>query len=286
MVKVVTDSTCDIPVEIARQLDITVVPLYIQICAESYRDGIDLNVDRVYHELIHGRELPKTSAPSPGDFVTVYNELAAETGEIISIHLSPGYSGTCDVARLASSYIRDKCRVEVVDSNSVSVGLGLIVIAAARAAREGKNLDQILDIMHQVVPQTRVFGKVDNFSYLFKGKRFRLSRGLILLGKISMALGIKLLGELYDGGKIRSPKLVFGRAMALNRLKRWAENFSSVKEIAIAYSATLDEAEMLAQRLEALIPREHILITRLGCVTSTYVGPGTLVMALVGGKEA
>ncbi len=286
MVKVVTDSTCDIPVEIARQLDITVVPLRIQIGNETYRDGIDINADRVYHELIHGRELPKTSAPSPGDFITVYNKLAAETAEIISIHLSPGYSGTCDVARLASSYIGDKCRVEVVDSNSVSVGLGLIVIAAARAAREGKNLEQILDIMHQVIPQTRLFGKVDNFSYLFKGRRFRLSRGLILLGKISMALGIKLLGEVYDGGKIRSPKLVFGRAMALNRLKRWTGSFSSVKEIAIAYSATLDEAEMLVQRLEASIPREHILITRLGCVISTYVGPGTLVMALVGGKEA
>ncbi len=281
MVKVVTDSTCDIPVEIARRLDITVVPLRIQIGNETYRDGIDINADRVYHELIHGRELPKTSAPSPGDFVTVYNDLAAETGEIVSIHLSPGYSGTRDVARLASSYVKDKCRVEVVDSNSVSVGLGLVVIAAARAAREGKNLEQIIDIMYQVVPQTRVFGKVDNFSYLFKGKRFRLSRGLILLGKISMALGIKLLGEVYDGGKIRSPKLVFGRAMALNRLKRWAENFSSVTEIAIAYSATLDEAETLAHRLEALIPREHILITRLGSVISTYVGPGTLVMALI-----
>ena len=286
MVKVVTDSTCDIPVEIARQLDITVVPLRIQIGNETYRDGMDINADRVYHELIHGREFPKTSAPSPGDFITVYNNLAAETDEIVSVHLSRGYSGTCDVARLASSYVKDKCRVEVVDSNSVSIGLGLMVIAAARAAREGKNLEQILDIMHQVIPRTRLFGKVDNFSYLFRGKRFRLTRGLILLGRISMALGIKLLGGVYDGGKIRSPKLVFGRPMALNRLKRWAEDFSSVKEIAIAYSAALDEAETLAQHLEALIPREHILITRLGCVTSTYVGPGTLVMALVEGKEA
>jgi DegV family protein with EDD domain len=286
MVKVVTDSTCDIPVEIASQLDITVVPLRIQIGNETYRDGTGLNADRVYHELIHGRELPKTSAPSPGDFLTVYNNLAAETGEVVSVHLSPGYSGTCDVARLASSYIRDKCRVEVVDSNSVSVGLGLVVIAAARAAREGKNLEQIIDMMRQLVPRVHLFGKVDNFSYLFKGKRFRLSRGLILLGRMSMALDIKLLGEVYDGGKIRSPKLVFGRAMALNCLKRWAKSFSSVEEIAIAYSATLDEAEVLAQRLEALGPREHILITTLGCVTSTYVGPGTLVMALVGGKEA
>lgn len=286
MVKVVTDSTCDIPAEIASQLDITVVPLRIQIGNETYRDGTGLNSDRVYHELIHGRELPKTSMPSPGDFVTVYNNLAAETSEVVSIHLSPGYSGTCDVARLASSYVSDRCRVEVVDSNSVSAGLVLVVIAAARAAREGKNLEQIIDMMRQLVPRVHLFGKVDNFSYLFKGKRFRLSRGLTLLGRISMALDIRLLGEVYDGGKIRSPKLVLGRAMALNCLKRWAEKFSTAKEIAIAYSATLDEAEMLAQRLEVLVPREHILITRLGCVTSTYIGPGTLVMALVGGKEA
>jgi DegV family protein with EDD domain len=286
MVRVVTDSTCDIPAEMASQLDITIVPLRIQIGNETYSDGTGLNSDRVYPELIHGRGLPKTSAPSPGDFVTVYNNLAAETGEVVSIHLSPGYSATCDVARLASSYVSDKCRVEVVDSNSVSVGLGLVVIAAARAARQGKNLDQLIDMMRQLVTRVHLFGKVDNFSYLLKGKRFRLSRGLTLLGRISMALGIKLLGEAYDGGKIRSPKLVIGRALALNCLKRWAEKFSGAKEIAIAYSATLDEAEMLAKRLGVLVPREHILITRLGCVTSTYIGPGTLVMALIGGREA
>lgn len=281
VVKVVTDSTCDIPLEIARQLAITVVPLYIQIGDETYRDGIDLSADRVYHELVCNREALKTSAPSPGDFITVYNDLAAETDQIISIHLSSSYSGTYNVAKLAEGYIKDKCRVEVIDSDSVSVGLGLIVIAAARAAQEGKNLDQIVDIIHQVGPRSRMFGKVDNFAYVLKGKRFRLTRGLILSGKISMALGIKLLGEVYDGGKIRSPALVIGRAMALNRLKRWAANFPGVRKVAIAYSTMLDEAEMLAQRLEPLIPREHILITRLGCATSTYVGPGTLVMAFI-----
>ena len=281
MVKVVTDSTCDIPLEIARQFSITIVPLYIQIGAETYRDSVDLKADRVYHELVHGREIPKTSAPSPGDFVTVYNNLAAETDQIISIHLSPGYSGTYNVASLAKSYVGDKCRVEVIDSNSVSAGLGLVVIAAARAAQEGKDLGQILDIIHQIIPRSRMFGKVDNFAYIFKGRRFRLTGGLILLGKISMALGIKLLGEVYDGGKIRSPMIVIGQAMALNRLKRWAEGFPDVKEIAIAYSTAPDEAEMLAQRLEPLISREHILITRLGCATSTYVGPGTLAIALI-----
>ena len=285
MVKVITDSTCDIPLEIVRQLSITVVPLYIQIGAETYHDGVDLDADRVYHELTHGGKIPKTSVPSPGDFVTVYNSLTAETDQIISIHLSAGYSGTCGVASLAKSYIGDKCRIEVIDSNAVSVGLGLTVIAAARAAKKGKNLGQIVNTVHQNIPRIHMFGKVDNFAYVLKGRRFRLTRRLILLGKVSMALGIKLLGEVYDGGKIRSSVLVIGRAMALNRLKRWASRFSGVKEIAIAYSTMPDEAEMLAEHLEPLISKEHIHITRLGCATSTYVGPGTLVMALIEGKE-
>jgi DegV family protein with EDD domain len=280
-VKVVTDSSCDIPSEIARKLSITIVPLYIQIGGKTYRDGIDLNTNSLYHELAHTQEIPKTSVPPPGDFLKVYNNLVTETDQIISIHLSSGYSGTCNVARLAQSYLDDKCRVEVIDSNSVSVGLGLLVIAAAKAAQEGKNLDQIVDLVHQISLQSHIFGKVDNFTPVLKGKRFRLTKGLILLGKISMALHIKLLGEVYDGGKIRSPSFVIGRKMALNRLKRWAESFEDIKELGIAYSSMPQEAEMLADLLEPLFPREHILMTRLGCATSTYVGPGTLVMALL-----
>lgn len=221
-VKVVTDSSCDIPPEIARELSITIVPLYIQLGGKTYRDGIDLDIDGLYRELARGQEVPKTSMPSPGDFIKVYSALATKTDQIISIHLSSGYSGTCNVATLAKSYLADKCRVEVVDSNSVCAGLGLIVIAAAKAAREGKNLDQILDSVQQIIPRTHIFGKIEDFASLLKGKRFRLTRVLILLGKISMALHIKLLGEVYNGGKIRSPAFLIGRKMALNRLKRWA----------------------------------------------------------------
>ena len=283
MVKVVTDSSCDIPFEIARKLSITIMPLYIQLGGKIYRDGIDLDADRLYHELAQCREIPKTSVPPPGDFLKVYSELATETDQIISIHLSPGYSGTYNVASLAKSYLDDKCRVEVVDSNSVSAGLGLIVIAAAKAAQEGKNLDQIIDLVHQIISQTYMFGKIDDFTPLLERKRFRLTRGLILLGKMSMALHIKLLGEVYDGGKVRSPAYPIGRNMALNMLKRRAKSFVAIKEMGIAYSTMPEEADMLAERLEPLFPRERILITRLGCATSTYVGTGTLVMALIAG---
>ena len=281
MVRIVTDSTGDIPAEIAEQLGIAVVPLHIQIGNETYRDGMGLAADRVYHELVQGQGIPKTSAPSPGDFIKEYRALAKETDSIVSIHLSSGYSGTFEAASLASSYVKDECRVEVVDSNSVSVGLGLIVIAAARAAREGKNIDGVLDIIRHVIPRTRLFGKVDDFVYLLRGKRFRLTRGMVVLGRVSMALGIKMLGEVYGSSRLRSPALVIGRRMALADLRRRAERVPGVKEVAIAYSTVPDEAEMLARSLEPLAGKERIIITRLGCVTSTYVGPGTLVMALV-----
>ncbi len=284
MVKVVTDSSCDIPAEIARELSITIVPLYIQVGGQTYRDGVDIDVDRLYKELARGQEIPKTSVPAPGDFIKVYSELAAETDQIISIHLSSGYSGTCNVAQLARGYLGEKCRVEVIDSNSVTVGLGLIVIAAAKAAQEGKNLDQIVDLVQQTIPRIHMFGKIEDLASILKGKRVRLTKVLTLLGKMSMALHIKLLGEVYGGGKVRAPAYPIGRNMALNMLKRRAESFVGIKQMGIAYSTMPEEADMLAERLGPLFPRERILITRLGCTTSTYVGPGTLIMALMNSK--
>jgi len=284
-VKVVTDSSCDIPSDIVRKLSINVVPLYIQLGGRTYRDGIELSVDRLHHDLAHSREIPKTSVPSPGDFLQVYAKLAAETDQIISIHLSSGYSGTCNVANLARSHLGSRCRIEIIDSNSVSIGLGLIVMAAAKAAQEGKNLGQIVDLVHQVIPQTYIFGKTDSFPPLLEGKRLRLTNGLIMLGKISTLLGAKLLGEIYDGGKIRSPTLIFGQTKALNKLGKCAQSFSGIKEVAIVYSAMPQEVEMLAERLEPIFPRERILITRLGCATSTYVGSRVLAMALIAEKR-
>jgi len=193
MVKVVTDSSCDIPSEMARKLSITIVPLYIEFGGKTYRDGVDLHADRLHHELLHARQVPKTSVPSPGDFLKVYNDLASETDEIVSIHLSSEFSGTYNAARLAKGYLDAKCRVEVMDSKLVSAGLGL----------------------------------------------------------------------------------------ALSKLARWARTFAPIKQAGIAYSTVLDEAEMLAGHLEAFLPKEHIVISRLGCATLTYGGPGSLLMAVV-----
>ncbi len=281
MVKVVTDSSCDIPLEIARELCVNIVPLYIQFGGKTYRDGVDINANGLHHELLRARQVPKTSVPSPGDFLKVYDDLASETDEIISIHLSSEFSGTCNAARLAKEYLHARCRVEVMDSNLVSAGLGLTVMASAKAAQEGRDLDQIVHIVQQTTSRTHMFGKAEDFPYVLKGKRFRLTRGTILLGKIGTRLHAKLLGEVYDGPKTRYPTLAFGQAMALRKLARWARRLAPIKEAAIAYSTMLSEAAMLARYLEALLPREHIHIGRLGCATLTYGGPGSLLMAVV-----
>jgi len=284
MVKIVTDSSCDIPAEIARSLSINIVPLHIQFGDKTYRDGIDLDADQLYQKLAHSREVPKTSVPSPGDFVTVYDNLARETDQILSIHLSSGYSGTCNAANLAKGYTGDKCRIEVLDSNSVSIGLALIVIAAAQAAQEGKNLDEIVDMVHHLIPRTHMFGKIDDIAQILRGKRLRLTRLLILLGKIGTPLNIKLTGEVYNGGKIHAPAWIPGQGRALNNLRRRAERFAGIKEIAIAYSTRLEEAEILVELLAPLLSRKHIFVTKFGCATSTYIGPGTLAMALTNSK--
>lgn len=284
MVGIVSDSTCDLVPELRYGFGVHVVPLYVQIGDQTYKDGIDLDSDRLYRE-IQAARIPKTSAPSPGDFVAVYSRLARRFRHIVSIHLAEGYSGTVGAARLASSYVRDRVDVTVVDSCSVSVGLGSVVLAAARVAHGGTSLDQVMHVTESAIGRCRLYGKLDDFGYLFRGRRFRLTRWLESVGRLSSRVKVKMVGEAYNGGRIRSPALVVGQAMALRHLKRMATRVDSLEDVLIGYSTVPEEAQMLALGLQELLPEDRINITRIGSVTSTYVGPGTLVMALRGAEK-
>ncbi|MFW6150170.1 MAG: DegV family protein [Chloroflexota bacterium] len=283
MVRVVSDSTCDLVPELAHELRIHVVPLYVSVGDRTYRDGVDLDSDGLYRELRAGR-VPRTSAPSPGDFVAAYRRLAGRSKEIISIHLAEGYSGTMAAARLASTYVTEHCQVRVIDSRSVSVGLGSVVLAAARAARSGAGLAQVTEVAEDAASRCRLYGKLDDFGYLFRGRRFRLTRWLKAVGRTSAFVRVKVVGEAYEGGRIRSPRVVLGQSMALRALESLARRPGPVEEVVIGYSTAPEEAQMLAVRLGGLVPEDRIVITRIGAVTSTYVGPGTLVMAARGAQ--
>src|SRR4030042_369685 len=140
-VRVVTDSTADLPAKVIQEWGITVIPLQVNFGTEVYRDGVDLLPDEFYRKLMSSSVLPTTSVPPPGVFTEVYKKLGRDGNEVLSIHLSSRLSGTCDCARLAAKGLENK-RLEIIDSQSVSMGMGILVFAAAKAAHEGASLGE------------------------------------------------------------------------------------------------------------------------------------------------
>jgi len=277
VVKVVTDSTSDIPAEVAQELEIAVVPLYIHFGNEVYQDGVDLSAEDFFHKLVTAPTLPKTSAPSAGTFTETYEKLAAETDEIISVHISTKLSATYNAALLGKGGMKTPCRVEVVDSLSASIGLGLLAISAAKAARAGANLDRITAMIRQAIPKTRYFGMVDTLEYLYKGGR--IGKAQAFLGSM---LSIKPLLTLRDGEAYPLER-VRGRSRALARLCELVEKFHHIKDMAIAHTTTPEELEALAIRLSPLFPADQLYKSRCGATMGTYLGPGALTVAVIEG---
>ena len=172
-VKIVTDSLSDITDDMARELGITVVPLYVRFGKEVYRDRVEMTTDEFYHRLVHGTAFPTTTQPPPGDFIDVYKKLAKETDEILVIVVSSKLSGTYQSALQAKSLIEGKCRIEVIDSLTVAMGFGLIVIKAAEAAKAGANLDELADLVHKALPRSHLIVYFDTLKYLAKGGAYR-----------------------------------------------------------------------------------------------------------------
>ncbi len=175
MVRIVTDSSADIPPALAAELGITVVPLYIRFGAETLRDGVDISPDQFYERLAHSRALPRSSIPSPGDFAKVYQGLAAGGEDILSIHLSAKYSGALNAAGLAREYVTGDSQIEVFDSKSVSMGCGFAVIAAAREARRGAGLAQVRQAAEQAAQHTHIVGMIASLRYFISGHRLYAS---------------------------------------------------------------------------------------------------------------
>ena len=274
-VKVVTDSTSDIPTQVAQELGITVVPLYIHFGDEVHRDGVDISAAEFYDRLVKEPRLPKTSAPSSGTFTETYQNLATQTDEVISIHISSKLSATYNSALVGKEGMEADCRVEVVDSLSASMGLGLVVIAAAKAALAGADLDQVIAIVARDIPHTHYFGMVDTLEYLHKGGR--IGKAQALLGSV---LNVKPLIEVRDG-EVYPLERARGQAKALARLCEQVQKFPRVKEMAIAHTTTPEDLDRLSARLVTSFPKDRIYRSQCGATIGTYVGPGTLTVGLI-----
>ena len=273
-VKVVTDNTADLPPQIAEELGITVVPVYVRFGEEVYRDGVDITGDEFYRKLVESQVHPTTSQPTPLDFANVYSKLSREADDIVSIHVSSKTSGTYNSALQGRELAETGNYIEVIDSLALSMGLGLIAMAAARLAKAGESLQTVTEEIKQVIPCIRLLGVFDTLKYLLLGGR--ISKAKALLGSV---LGVKPLitmrdGELFPAGRART------RAKGIERLFELVKNALDIQEVAIVYSTTPDEASSLRERIASIFDRKRIHTARLGPALGVHAGPGTLILAL------
>ena len=278
-VRIVTDSTSDIPARLAQEMGISVVPLSVIFGDEVYREGIEIGHDLFYDKLVHSKVMPTTSAPSVGDFLAVYEPLLNETDEIVSIHISSKLSATYNNACQAAKQLSDRgARIEVVDSLSVSFGLSFLAQAAARASSAGASVDEIRAIADRMIPRLRILVVLDTLEYVRRGGR--IGRARAFLGAV---LRVKPILSFRDG-EVHPEERVRTKALALERLLQIATSYR-IKEAGIGYSTNLQDAEDLKRRMEAMVPGVNISIVRLGPVLGVHGGPGTLGVGVLEGDD-
>lgn len=275
MVKVVTDSVADLPDKIAKDLGITVIPLNVQFGSETYKDRVDLTSEDFYQKLENGPTLPATSAPSPGVFAEVYDDLAAKCDEILGIFLSRKLSATYEVALQGVKLMKRKCQVEIVDSTLAIMGQGLLVIESAKRALTGANLTELVGMIAKTIPRVHVCATLDTLKYLARGGR--IGKAQALLGsmlQMNPILGIKD-GEAFPSAKVRT------RAKATEWLYDFATNFDRVKALAVEYGSNVAEAQELAKRIASVFPKIPIYLSNVSPVIGTHAGPNVLSVAVM-----
>jgi len=277
-VKIVTDSVADLPSQVAQELGITVVPLHVRFGTEVYRDGIDMTADAFFNRLVNSKTLPVTSVPSLGDYAEVYDSLAEETDEILVITVSSKLSGTYDVALQSIGLMKKECRVEVIDSRLGAMAEGLLVIAAAKAVQKGITYNEVMNADKSNIPRAEMRAAFDTLQYLERGGR--IGKAQALLGsmlKINPIIALKD-GEVVPAAKERS------REKAIEYLYNFAMGYSHIEEMAIEYATTLDDVEVLAERLDSKFPKERIYRSRSSPVIGTHTGPGLLILSVLGDR--
>ena len=277
-VKIVTDSTADLTPEIAKELDIAIVPLYINFGEEVYRSGIDLSSDDFFDRLVKSKYLPTTSAPSPGDFIKVFDSLAKETDEILAITISSGVSATYFAAAEAKKLRKGKARLEVIDSYAALMMLGLVVISAAKAAKAGCTFEEVIDVARSSISRVQLRLAFDTLEYLRKGGRIGAAQAWV-----GSLLNMNPILTLKDG-KTEPVTRLRSRAKAFDYLGDFATKFTDIEEIAVEDATTPDEAEILVDRISTLVARERIYRTRISPVIGTHVGPRVLGVSVLPAK--
>ena len=272
--RIVTDSTCDLPPETIRELGITVIPCNLHVGADVLLDGVDITPAQFYQRLASTKTLPTTSQASVGVFLDAYRGLASDADEVLSLHISQKLSGTYASAAQAVAEMDAPLYVQAVDSTQVSLGLGFLVREVARMARDGASLGQVLAFLRPAISAVRSYVTVDTLDYLVRGGRASRMQGFF-----GGMLDIKPIivvrdGETHPAGRVRS------RRRAMQSFQEIAAQAGKLRALGFMHAACPDDAAALADSCSSLFPRSDMLICEFTPVMGAHLGPGALGMAL------
>lgn len=278
-VRVVTDSTADLPPDLAELMGIRMVPLNVHFGDEVLRDGVDITSGDFFDRLAGARQLPKTSAPSVGAFQQAYEQAAtSDASGVLCVTISGKLSGTHNAASVAARQF-ETVPVRVLDSQTASTALGIVAIAAAEAAARGGSLDEVEAATRDVANHTDVLFYADTLEYLQKGGRIGRAQGLI--GSI---LEIKPVLTVRDG-EVEQYQRARTRGKAIQALIDWFAKLRQPERVSVLWSHNEADLNRLLDGLAPHYPRDQILITKYGPVIGVHVGPGAMGVAATHGRS-
>jgi DegV family protein with EDD domain len=267
-VRIVTDSACDLTPELAERHRIIVVPLTIRFGHEELLDRRDLSPAQFWERCKASSELPETAAPPPGAFHQAFEEAGREGSEVLCLTISSGVSATYQSA-LAAREGLDGTPVTVIDTRSLSMGQGLLAIAAAEAAADGATFDEVARLTTELIGRTRVLGVIDNLDHLQRGGRIGGARAL--LGSM---LSIKPVIQVRDG-VVEQESRQRTRSRSLRYAADKVKEDAPIDRLAVANGAASDVGELL-EMMNSTPLRHERLVVDLGPVVGTHAGPGTI----------
>jgi DegV family protein with EDD domain len=273
-VKIVTDSTCDLPISIVEEYDIRVIPCYVNMNGKSYLDGVDLSREFFFKSLPSANPLPTTSAPGMNAFIQTYQSIANEGADgIISIHISESLSNINNVARIAAEAF-ETIPVRVIDSGQLSMGLGLLALTGAKLAKQGASLDEVEAEILAKKPSTNAFAMLETLEYLRRGGR--LSAAMHGIGNL---LELKPITKMNNGNSAVEMKRT--RKKAHQRFLEIAKNLGPAELVGIIHADAYQNALLVKEELKEIWPDVEPMISYVTPAIGAHVGPGTICIASI-----